>query len=165
MNCIRKWSLLMLPLILILMSGCQPIQPRAAAQSSPSTGEEEFVAVAMALEQAYQDEDLETVVAFYADDAISQAPGYPTDVGKEAIRTAYAGFFDAYDIQRDFELADVDMAGDFATRTGEWTQVLTPADGSKPITEVGRCVIAFKKVDGEWKVAWEIWNTFEPPAN
>jgi ketosteroid isomerase-like protein len=54
------------------------------------------------------------------------------------------------------------MAGDYATRTGEWTQVLTPTDGGEPITEVGRCVVAFKKVAGEWKVAWEIWNTFEP---
>ena len=158
-----EWMMLLNLLVVLLLAGaCQPIQPRPAAQADTQSAQEQFVAAAMALEQAYQDEDLEKVIAFYADDATSFAPGFPADAGKEAIKMAYQGFFDAYDIQRDFQLASVDMAGDFATRTGEWTQVLTPVDGGEPITEVGRCVIAFKQVDGEWKVAWEIWNTFEP---
>ena len=55
---------------------------------------------------------------------------------------------------------DYTIAGETATRTGEWTQTLTPTDGSEPIVETGRCVLGFKKVDGEWKVAWEIWNTY-----
>lgn len=155
----RSLWILVLPVVLIILSGCQPIQPVAAAQSK-ATGEESFIEVAMAFEQAYQDEDLEKVISFYADDAISRAPGFPTDVGKDAIKVAYESFFDAYDIEREFQLAGVEVLGDHATRFGEWTQVLTPVDGGEPITEVGRCIVAFEKVDGEWKVAWEIWNTY-----
>lgn len=153
-------------MLLLLMSsaliGCQPIEPIAV--SAPIDDEavyEEFVAVALALEEAYQEEDLDAVLAFYADDAVSHAPGFPSDAGKEAIEVAYSGYFDAYEVQRDFELTDVEVGNEFASRTFEWTQVSTPRDGGDPITEVGRCILGWKKVEGEWKVAWEIWNTYD----
>jgi hypothetical protein len=41
--------------------------------------------------------------------------------------------------------------------------VVTPVDGSEPITEIGRCVLGWEKINGEWKVVWEIWNTYETP--
>jgi ketosteroid isomerase-like protein len=159
-----KWTGVVLTLWLVsaLLLACQPIQPQSAGQASALSAEEQFIQVAMELEEAYQQKDLARVVSFYADDAISQPPGLPNDMGKEAIKVAYQALFDGYNIKRDFHLANVDISGDFATRTGEWTQVLTPIDGGEPITEVGRCVLGFKKVDGEWKVAWEIWNTFAP---
>lgn len=160
----RAGLMLVLLLFGLLLSACQPIQPISAEGHAITDAEQDaFIATAMALEQAYQDEDLEAVIAFYADDAISHAPSFPSDVGKEAIKIAYQSYFDAYDLQRDFKLTEVDMSTDFATRTGEWTQVLTPTDGSDSITEIGRCILGWKKVDGEWKVAWEIWNTYDAP--
>lgn len=159
-----KWTGVVLTLWLVsaLLLACQPIQPLAAVQASALSEKDQFIQVVMDFEEAYQQQDLARIVSFYADDAISHPPGFPTDMGKEAIKVGLQAFFDAYDIKREFRLANLDMAGDYATRTGEWTQVLTPTDGGEPITEVGRCVVAFKKVNGEWKVAWEIWNTFEP---
>jgi ketosteroid isomerase-like protein len=153
--------ILTLWLVGALLSACQPIRPEATMAQAALSEEEQFVAVALALEEAYQSEDLEGVLAFYADNALSHAPGFPTDVGKEAIKTAYEAYFDMYDLQRDFQLAGVELRGDYATRTGEWTQVVTPVDGSEPITEIGRCVLGWEKINGEWKVVWEIWNTYE----
>lgn len=151
-------------LILIALSvACQPIRPEVVSdQAATPSEEEQFMAAILAHEEAYQNEDWETFVNFYAEDAISHAPGFPTDAGKAAITTAVQGFFDAYDLERTFEVADFEIHGDFATRTGAWTQVLTPTDGSEPITEVGRCVLGWQKFDGEWKVIWEIWNTYNP---
>lgn len=148
--------------VLLLTTACQPIQPETAKAASASTEEQQFMQAAMGLEEAYQQNDLERTVNYYADDAISQPPGYRTDRGKDAIRASYQSFFDAYQMKRDFKLAGIKIEGDTGTRFGEWTQVLTPKDGSKPVTETGRCVVGFKKVNGEWKVAWEIWNTFDP---
>jgi ketosteroid isomerase-like protein len=157
--------LLALCLVSALLLACQPIRPEAVVQADSGTNaaeeEAQLIEAALALEEAYQNEDLERVLAFYADDALSHAPGFPTDVGKEAIKTAYEAYFDAYDLQRDFQLAGVEVNGEYATRTGEWTQVLTPKDGGEPITEIGRCVLGWKKVNGEWKVVWEIWNTYK----
>lgn len=155
-------GMLVLSLAAALLIACQPIQAETAnVQTSAESEKDEFVEVVLALEQAYQDEDLQRVLDFYADDAVSHAPGYPSDIGKDSIQVAYQGFFDVYEVQRDFELTDVEVGKDFATRTFEWTQISTPKDGSDPITEIGRCILGWKKVDGDWKVAWEIWNTYE----
>lgn len=40
---------------------------------------------------------------------------------------------------------------------------LNPTDGSASITEIGRCVLGWQKINGEWKVVWEIWNTYGTP--
>lgn len=146
----------------VLLSACQPIRPMAEVQAATLSEEEEFTKAALGFEEAYQQADLERTINFYADNAISQPPGYRTDVGKEAIRASYQAFFDGYEFERDFKLAGIKIEGNTATRFGEWTQVLTPKDGGEPITEVGRCIVGFEKINDEWKVVWEIWNTYEP---
>jgi ketosteroid isomerase-like protein len=143
-----------------LLSACQPVRSEAALANAALSEQEQFTKVAMGLEEAYQAGDLDRTIAYYADDAISQPPGFPTSRGKEAIKADYKAFFDTYNFTRDFKLAGITIDGNTATRLGEWTQVLTPKDGSAPTTEVGRCIVGFKKVDGEWKVAYEIWNTY-----
>lgn len=158
---------LMIPVDPVLFNGTAEaaMAPMAATQSAvaadPAAEQANFVEAALALEEAYQAEDLETVVNFYAENAISYAPGFPSDVGQEAIRGVYQDYFETYELTRDFQLVDVTINGDFATRTAEWTQILNPRDGSETITEVGRCVLGWQKVEGEWKVIWEIWNTYD----
>ncbi len=154
--------ILMLWLVGTLLTACQPIRPVAAGQNTGLSEEEMFKKAALGLEEAYQQEDLDRTIAYYADNAVSQPPGYRTDIGKDAIKNSYQAFFDTYDLKRDFKLAGIKIEGNTATRFGEWTQVLTPKAGGDPITEVGRCVVGFQKVNGEWKVVWEIWNTYEP---
>ncbi len=149
--------------VLLLTTACQPIRPESAMAADADAEEQQFLAAAMGLEEAYQQADLARTISFYADDAVSQPPGYRTDLGKDAIAASYQAFFDAYKMKRDFKLADIKIEGDTATRFGEWSQVLTPKAGGETITEVGRCVVGFKKVNGEWKVAWEIWNTYDSP--
>lgn len=146
----------------LFLTACQPIRPEAAIQADASSDQDQFIQAALGLEEAYQQEDLERTLNFYADKAVSQPPGFRTDVGKEAIRASYQAFFEAYELKRDFKLAGIKIEGDTATRFGEWTQVLTPKDGGDPITEVGRCVVGFQKINNEWKVVWEIWNTYAP---
>lgn len=150
-------------IVAALLMACQPIRPEGvAAQAAAPSAEEQFMTTILAHEEAYQNEDWEAFVNFYAEDAISHAPGFPADKGKAAIATAVQGLFTAYDLERTFQVADFEIHGDFATRTGEWTQILTPTDGGEPITEVGRCILGWQKIDGEWKVIWEIWNTYDP---
>jgi len=157
----RTVSLIAL-LVTLLATACQPIRPTGKLSTSAQSEEAAFTKAALGLEEAYQAEDLERTINFYADNAVSQPPGFRTDVGKAAIRASYQSFYDTYALKRDFKLAGIKIEGNTATRFGEWTQVLTPKAGGDPITEVGRCVVGFQKIDGEWKVVWEIWNTYEP---
>jgi ketosteroid isomerase-like protein len=155
-------------LIALILGACQPIvtQPESVAPEQDSAAqqkaeEERFVEAAMANENAFQSGDVGQIIEFYAEDAVSMPPGFPVSTGKEAIEADLRAFFDEFDLDREFTLVDYEVTGDYATRQGEWTQTLTPKAGGDPIVETGRCVLGFKKVGDEWKVAWEIWNTYE----
>ena len=148
-------------LVAALLIGCQPIQPITPDAASAEEAEAEFVDAVMAVEAAYQSEDAEHAASFYTEDALSMPPGYPPSQGRAAIQNDLQFFYDSFDLERDFQLVNYQVDGNTATRTATWTQTLTPTDGSDPIIETGRCVLGFEKVDGEWKVAWEIWNTYE----
>ena len=158
----------LLVLIALILSACQPIvvQPVSVAPEQESAAqqeaeEEQFVEAAMANENAFQSGDVDRIIEFYAEDAVSMPPGFPVSTGKEAIEADLRAFFDEFDLDREFTLVDYEVTGEVATRTGEWTQTLTPKAGGDPmIAETGRCVLGFKKVGDEWKVALETWNTY-----
>ena len=158
-------------LVVLLVGACQPIvvqpgnvAPEQEAAAQQGVEEEQFVEAAMANEDAFQSGDVDQIIEFYAEDAVSMPPGFPISSGKEAIEADLRFFFEEFSLDREFTLVDYEVTGEYATRTGEWTQTLTPKAGGDPIVETGRCVLGFKKVDDEWKVAWEIWNTEEPAA-
>ena len=155
---------ILVSLVTILLMGCQPLQPLTpdAEAANDESAEAEFLETVMAAEEAFQSEDAALAASFYKEDALSMPPGYPPSHGRETIQSDLAFFFDSYDMERDFTLADYQIDGDTATRMGTWTQTLTPTDGSDPIVETGRCIFGFEKEDGDWKIAWEIWNTYEP---
>ncbi len=157
-------------LAIVVLSGCSTTAPEQAA-AQPLAVSEEVVTQAelekqieeavWIYEDALQSGDVERVMALYADDVVSLPPGFPKTEGKADLEASLQEFFDAFAIERDFELVNIQVAGDTATRFGEWTQTLTPKDGGDPIVETGRCVFGYEKVGYEWKVAWEIWNTYE----
>lgn len=159
-----KYLIIGIVVCLILgLSACVPA-PTPGTQADSAAQVEQFRKTVLAAEEAFQSGDADRALAFYADDAISNPPGFPPVVGKAALKANLVAFFDAYSMSRKFQLVAVDVSGDYATRQGEWTNTLTPKAGGKPITETGRCVLGWKKVNGEWKVAWDIWNTYEPVA-
>ena len=89
-------------------------------------------------------------------------PGFPASVGRESIEADLESYFDAFNTEREFNLIDYEVSGDTGTRTAEWTQTLTPTDGGEALCrDLVAASWAIEKVDGEWKVAWEIWNTYE----
>ena len=134
-----------------------------AHYAAKATSGQKFVDTVWAYEAAFQAGDVDQLIEFYAPDAVSLPPGFPASVGKEAIEADLRWFFGEYELERDFALADYEIAGNYATRLGEWRQTLTPKSGGDPIVETGRCILGFAKMQGEWKVVWEIWNTYEPP--
>jgi len=144
---------------------CAASASRSVAPGCPQADQDaRFREAVMAVETTFQSGDVDRMIEYYAEDAVSMPPGFPASVGKEAIDADLRYFFDEFTLERDFTLVGFNVTGDTATRTGVWTQTLTPKAGGEPIVETGRCVLGFKQVDGEWKVAWEIWNTYEPIA-
>ena len=123
--------------------------------------EAQFIEAVFAVEEAAQANDVDRLMEFYADDVVTILPGLAPLEGKDAVRADWEYFFDTYTYDRDSELVYADVSGDKAVRRMAWTNTLTPKDGSDPIVETGNCVVGFKKVGDEWKIAWEIASTYE----
>jgi uncharacterized protein (TIGR02246 family) len=124
--------------------------------------ETQFTEVVYALEDAYKSNDIDRIMEFYADDVVTILPGMPPLKGKEAVQADWEYIFDTFTLDRDSELAYVNVDGDSAVRRMEWTNTLAPKDGSEPIVETGNCIVGFKQVGNEWKIAWEMAATYDP---
>lgn len=178
---IRLLSLLIVGAI--VASACQPIsaqptQPQTADQSAvidavgPSTAsnpaqaqaEDEFRAVALAKEQAFYARDVDRVLSFYADNVISVQPETPEIVGKAALAEGLKPAIEGNHIAGKFTLKGIWVSGNYATRYGEWEEVVTPRDGGPAEHYTGRCFLGWEKIDGEWKVVSEFINFLEPPT-
>jgi len=155
---VRKRYVLAITVLLVLL-GLGAYQLAAAPLAGATSGKE-FVETLWAYEKVFQAGDVDQVIEFYALDAISFPPGYPPSEGRDAIEADLRWFFGEFDLDREFALVDYEVAGNYATRLGEWTQTLTPKADGDPIVEVGRCILGWNKINGEWKVVWEIWNTY-----
>jgi uncharacterized protein (TIGR02246 family) len=124
--------------------------------------EAHFIATVNAFEDAIKANDADRVMEFYADDVVALLPGMAPLVGKEAVRADWEATFETFKLDRDAELVYVNVDGDSAVRRMEWTNTLTPTDGSEPIVLTGNCILGFKKVNGEWKTVWDITHIYEP---
>lgn len=146
-------------LLVLLILGTYQL---AGTPISEARSGKEFLDTVWAYERAFQAGDVDQLIDFYASDAVSLPPGYPPSVGRDAIEADLRWFFGEYELARDWILVDYTVVGNYATRLGDWKQVLTPMAGGDTIVEYGRCVLGWTKIQGEWKVVWEIWNTYEP---
>lgn len=154
-------------LVMVILSGCLA-SPAAPAKEAERTVAEQAATQAeleaqvkeavSAWEEAYQAGNLDRLIEIYADDAVSMPPGLPILEGKAAIEADFRQFFKEFKVERQFSLVDLEMSGDMAVRRGEWTQAFTPKAGGESVTQVGKCLVVFKRFGDEWKMIMEIWN-------
>jgi uncharacterized protein (TIGR02246 family) len=106
--------------------------------------------------------DPEATAAFYAEDGVIMPPGAPALEGREAVAGAWANLFALPDFALVFwptRLVVADSA-DVAWEIGAYRLSFT-GDGG-PVTDEGKYVVAWKKVDGRWLVGADIFNSNGP---
>lgn len=141
------------------------VGPSSASDPEQARAEDEFLAAVLAKEQAYYDGDVDALLSFYADDAISTWPESPEIIGKEAIAEGVRPFIENNEVVGNLTVKRINVTGDRATRQAEWEEVVIPNDGSEPVHYIGRCTLEWEKIDGEWKVVSEFINYLEPPTS
>jgi ketosteroid isomerase-like protein len=129
---------IILPLILLVAVACQP-------GVGPLTDED--VAALRDLGQTYvrgfSANDAGTVAAVYAEGAVEMPPNIPARDGVDAIRAAYASYFEA------------------GAETVEFT--IREGGRTEPVTQTGKYLsIARRQEDGSWRYAAMIWNSDQP---
>ncbi|WBU64278.1 YybH family protein [Paracoccus aerodenitrificans] len=136
----------------------------AIAQNETAAAEERTDAQAI---QAIHEEwaeliaekDSAAIGALYAEDAVLMAQGEVAVEGADAIEDRWARqlTLDSFDFSLTPQQLVVSSSGDLAHDRGSYDFAVTLPQGE--ITDTGKYVLIWQKIDGDWKVIADIFNS------
>jgi ketosteroid isomerase-like protein len=154
-------SLLPAPLALVLvLGGCaaasNPEINLAAEEAALRQADDDFAAAGAA-------KDVNALMSFFAPDATMLMQNQPAVRGIDGIRGLFDQIVPALgSMSWSATEVMVAAAGDIGITRGTYHMTLqTPAG---PVDDVGKYVTVWKKVDGQWKVVYDVGNTDMPAA-
>jgi uncharacterized protein (TIGR02246 family) len=108
-------------------------------------------AVDEAWRKAITANDLNAIIALYAEDAVMWLPDAAEAKGREAIRKSYADLL-AVNTVTGATLADThyQTSGELSVGWGNFTLTLSPKAGGNPVTLSGRFSVIARKEGGTW---------------
>lgn len=120
-------------------------------------------AAADAYHEAGQAFDVDSFVNFYATDALMLPPHAAREMGHEGVRNFFSAFTEMPDANVSFSESMVDVAasGDMGYTLADATVSFT-GPGGELVEETGPDFHLWKKRDGQWKIAIDIWNSEDP---
>ena len=156
-----RFAVLILCSLVFLAPGCtqNPPDTRAADEAA-------IRAADMAFSKAVEAKQLETAMAFFANDAIQMVPNAPMLDTRESIRKSFGGLLATPGIGLKFQPTKVEAArsGDFGYTVGTYEMTMSDAKGN-PVIERGKYATFWKKqADGTWKAVVDISNGDGPPT-
>jgi ketosteroid isomerase-like protein len=115
--------------------------------------------------EAIKATDVDKIISFYATEAVSMSNEAPITIGPQNIKSriekqfadttvlfeTYSGTIDAIEVA---------ASGDLAYARGHDDISLKTSDGI--VSEAGKWIDIYKKIDGEWKVVVSIGNSNQP---
>jgi uncharacterized protein (TIGR02246 family) len=108
-------------------------------------------AVDEAWRKAITANDLDTIIALYAEDAVMWLPDAPEAKGREAIRKSYAGLLAANTVTgATFANTHYQTSGNLSVGWGNFTLTLSPKAGGNPVTLSGRFSVIAREEGGKW---------------
>jgi uncharacterized protein (TIGR02246 family) len=144
--------------LFLLSSACapQPADTRAADEKTIRGLDAQWAKTALS-------GDVEATVSYYAEDAAFLPPNAPVAVGKPAIRPLWAAMLvPGVSVSWQVNKVEVARSGELAYLVGAY-QVNAKDPQGNPVNDTGKLVEVWKKqVDGNWKVAADIYNSDLP---
>ncbi len=114
----------------------------------------EIQAANVQFEEAFATGNADAITALYTEDSVIMAPGMDAVIGKEDQALLWQGFIDSGIAGVKLVTHEVDGSDDLATERGLLT--LLDADGNEIAT--AKYVVVWKKIEGVWKLHFDIWN-------
>ena len=154
------------------LAACQPADKRAnessptdtAARSDAAADEQAIRGQVDRWLQLVKAKDAPAISQLYTDDGAVMPPNGPIGKGHDAIQKTWASMLQTpgFDLSFVPEQIIVSQSGDMALDRGTYS--LTMAPGGKPQHDTGKYVVVWRKVDGTWKAAADIFNSDLPAA-
>ncbi len=137
-------------LVMIAAAGCTA----PASQPSP-----ELAARAAAWENLFNAGDIDALMALYTEDSRVLPPNAELGQGLDAVRAGFEELM-ATGLKGELETVEAMVAGDIGYRLGVY-RLKTP-EGED--AERGKFIETWQRVNGEWKIRNDIWNTDMPAS-
>lgn len=101
---------------------------------------------------------VEKVMLLYTVDGVFMPTGFPSAVGTEQVKAAYASVFSAIQLNIEFYIDEIVVTGDhgFARTTSRGT-TLIHANG-QTVAEENRELFVLQRTNGEWRIARYMFN-------
>ncbi len=112
---------------------------------------------------AFKAKDFAAIEALMAPDAPLLAPGAPPIQGAKAVAAMWESWGALPNVAIDFggTYSEVADSGELAYDYGAYTFAFDSEDG--PFSENGKYIVVWKKIDGAWKIAADIFNNNGAP--
>jgi uncharacterized protein (TIGR02246 family) len=122
------------------------------------TVREAIAAAGEAFTSAYNGGDAAGMAALYTEEGQLLPPNADFMIGREAIQAFWQGVMDAGIASIKIELLEVDDHGDTAIEVSKYA--LHAQDGTE--LDAGKFIVIWKRVEGEWKLHRDIFNSSKP---
>ena len=112
--------------------------------------------------QAVRTADVDRIAAFYAADGSFLVPNAPLARGREMVRAVWSQLLAAPNLALRWSASSIEVArgGDMACEIGTYELSMDGPAGR--IEDDGKYVVVWRKTDGGWEVAADIFNSSRP---
>jgi uncharacterized protein (TIGR02246 family) len=105
--------------------------------------------------------DVDLIMSFYADDAITMPPNDNIVIGKAAIAARYKAGFARFKMEVALSSDELEVCGDWAFNRGKTNGRLIWHDGSNPTPLNDKYLMILRRqTDKSWKIARLMWSNY-----
>lgn len=161
----RRASVLLLPLVLVLNACAQPAPPAASEAAADTAADTAAIGqVRSEYQAAVNAGDAARIAAVYTADGITMPNHRALVSGRDAIQTYQQELMNTATASLTLTAAETRVMGDWAYDRGSYQLTLTPkAAGAAPVTDDGKYLVLLQKQsDGSWKLTRGISNSNLP---
>ena len=108
--------------------------------------------------EAFNAEDADALATLFAEDGVMLPPNAAAIFGRDAIRASHLEEFASADVAIELEDLEITVEGDLGYKAGRY-RVRTTDD---QLIDRGKYIEIWRKVDGQWKIHRDIWNSSMP---
>ena len=155
---------ILLPLSVAFLLGCQAHEHQATDDHNTSrtmSTTNDTTAIKELLfkyRDALNASSVDQVMPLYTPDGVFMPTGFPTAVGTEQVKSAYAGVFSMIKLNIEFFIDEIEVDGDHAfARTTSKGSTLIHATG-ETVPEENRELFVLQRTNGSWKIARYMFN-------
>jgi uncharacterized protein (TIGR02246 family) len=144
------------PILTVLVVGCAKAPPSVDLDAEKA----ELMQASRNWASTVSSGNLDSMVSYWADDAVVMPPGEAALVGKEAIRGYVAGMLAVprFSITWEPEQAEVSVSGDMGYLVERNTATFTDSTGTRQ-THLSKAITIWRKnPEGQWKCVVDGWS-------